>query len=171
MTLSKMIIYECDQNPTDEEIQIMLKWLKPGKMLPFLNNFEYPNNYTNQLACENYLDRLLGGYTLEFTMKRNVNETYLNTKPRLYYICLGMALVIKRRGLNLKFEEKGPFQLLIHDYKPIFDECENECDESENEGCEECDGCLKVFNIDREVIEVGLKINVDKIECHDLTLK
>ena len=57
-------MYDCRYGPTKEEIQILLKSLKPGQKLPLLNNLEYPNHYPDQLVDENYLDRLLEGYTL-----------------------------------------------------------------------------------------------------------
>ena len=73
--LSEMIdVHDCGYKPTKEEIQILLKSLKCGQKLPLLNDLEYPNNYPDQLICENYLDRLLEGYTLKFAMNRIVCE-------------------------------------------------------------------------------------------------
>ena len=64
--LHKMInMSDCGYEPTKEEIQILLKSLKPGQKLQLLNNLEYPD-HPDQLICENYLDKLLEGYTLKF---------------------------------------------------------------------------------------------------------
>ena len=49
--------------PTEQELKILVKLLKPGKKLPPLTDFFYPANYTEQLIAENYLDGLLEGYT------------------------------------------------------------------------------------------------------------
>ena len=57
--LSKMIdVYDCGYKPTKEEIQTLLKSLKPGKKSPLLNDLKYPDHYPDQLVDENYLDRL-----------------------------------------------------------------------------------------------------------------
>ena len=42
-------IHNCDYHPTDEEIQIMLKCLKPGSKLPLLNDFRHPVISMNSL--------------------------------------------------------------------------------------------------------------------------
>ena len=92
-------IYDCDRSPANEEMQIMLKSLKPGKKLPLLIDFQYPNNYLEQLIDENYLDALLEGYKLKFLKKRNVFEeegkTYLMTNSRLITICKGIEDVVE----------------------------------------------------------------------------
>ena len=67
-------VHDCGYKPTKEEIRILLKSLKCGQKLPLLNDLEYPNNYPDQLICENYLDRLLEGYTLKFATNRIVCE-------------------------------------------------------------------------------------------------
>ena len=55
--LSKIIdINDCGENSTDEELEILVSSLKPGKKLPPLTVlFFYPANYTEQLMAENYL--------------------------------------------------------------------------------------------------------------------
>ena len=62
----KMInVYNCGFGVTKEEIKILLESLKPGQMLPLLNDWLYPEGYQEQLIYKNYLDRLLEGYTLK----------------------------------------------------------------------------------------------------------
>ena len=58
MMLSKMIdVYDCGYEPTKEEIQILLKSLKPEQKLPLLNDLKCPDDHPDQLVDENYLDR------------------------------------------------------------------------------------------------------------------
>ena len=74
--LSKIIdINDCGENPTDEELEILVSSLKPGKKLPPLTVFFfYPANYTEQLIAENYPDGLLEGYTLEFVAFNSIGK-------------------------------------------------------------------------------------------------
>ena len=92
-------VYDCGYKPTKEEIQTLLKSLKPGQKLPLLNDLKYPDHYPDQLVDENYLDRLLEGYTLKFVMNRFINETrpdpYLTMNKRLYSILSGIGDVIE----------------------------------------------------------------------------
>ena len=100
MMLSKMIdVYDCGCEPTKEEIQILLKSLKPGQKLPLLNDLKYLDAYPDQLVVENYLDRLLEGYTLKFVTNRFINEMlpdpYLTTSERLHSILSDIDDVIE----------------------------------------------------------------------------
>ena len=131
MMLSKMIdLYSCGYELTKEEIQILLKSLKPGQKLPLLNNLKYPDHYPDQLVDENYSDRLLEGYTLKFVTNRIINEMrpdpYLTMNKRLYSILSGIGDVIERRGLDLHFEWNYETGVLLHNYKPNF---EKGCDQ------------------------------------------
>ena len=92
----KMIgLYDCSEEPTKKEIQIILKLWKPGQKLLLLNNWMSLQGYVYQLIDENYLDRLLEGYTLKFVMNRFINEldgvTYLIENERLNTIILGIG--------------------------------------------------------------------------------
>ena len=175
MMLSKMIdVYDCGYEPTKEEIQILLKSLKPGQKLLLLNDLKYPSVYPDQLVDENYLDRLLEGYTLKFLMNRFINEMlqdpYLTTSGRLNSILSGIDNVIERRGLDLQFEWNFEEGVLLHNYKPHFEKgCGHDLS---NEECEKCcnDGCIKVYICGHEsdkCIAIGLKINGTNIECID----
>ena len=131
MMLSKMIdLYNCGYELTKEEIQILLTSLKPGQKLLLLNNLEYPDHYPDQLVDENYLDRLLEGYTLKFVTNRIINEMrpdpYLTMNKRIYSILSGIGDVIERRGLDLHFEWNFETGVLLHNYKPTF---EKGCDQ------------------------------------------
>ena len=163
MMLSKMIdMYDYGYEPTKEEIQILLKSFKAGQKLPPLNDLKYPDAYPDQLVDENYLDRLLEGYTLKFVMNRFINETrpdpYLTMNKRLYSILSGIGDVIKHRGLNLHFEWNFETGVLLHNYKPNFekrcDHDESHYDEFDNEECEKCcrDGCIKFTFIGMNLI-------------------
>ena len=105
-----IVIYDCDSHPTDKEIKIMLKSLKPGKEFPPRTDFHYTEDYPEQLVNGNYLDLLLEGYTLKFVKKRTISEQtgnpYLTTNSRLLSICSGIGGVVScsGRGLNLEFE-------------------------------------------------------------------
>ena len=104
--LSKMIsIHNCGGDPINEEIQILLKSLKPGKKLPLLIYYCYPESYPEQLIVENYLNGLLEGYTLEFMTTRSLKEIggalYLTMNKRLLSIFMVMIHVINRRVLTL----------------------------------------------------------------------
>ena len=181
MMLSKMIdVYDCGYEPTKEEIQILLKSLKPGQKLPLLNNLEYPDHYPDQLVNENYLYRLLEGYTLKFVTNRFIDETrpdpYLTMNKRLYSILSGTGDVTKHRGLDRHFEWNFETGVLLHNYKPNFekgcDHDESDCDECGNEECEKCcpDGCIRVYLYGHEsnkCIAIELKINGTNIECTD----
>ena len=60
MMLSKMVnISHYGEKPTNEEIEILLKSLKPGKKWPLLIDYPYTEHYPGQLIAENYLDGLL----------------------------------------------------------------------------------------------------------------
>ena len=92
-------VYDCGYEPTEGEVQILLKSLKPGQKLPLRNDLKRPDLYLEQLAAENYLDRLLEGYTLKFAMNRFINETlskpYLTMNKRLHSILSDICNVIK----------------------------------------------------------------------------
>ena len=78
--LSKMIdIENAGKCPTNEEIQLLLKSLKPGMKLPLLNDYDCPENYLEQLIAEHYLNGLLEGYTLKFITNRSIE--YLGNEP------------------------------------------------------------------------------------------
>ena len=100
--------------------------MKPGQKLPLLNDLEHPDAYPDQLVYENYLDRLLEGYTLKFVMNRDIYETrsdtYLTMNRRLNSILLGIGDVIKWRNLNLHFEWKFEEDVLLQNYNPNFEE-------------------------------------------------
>ena len=116
-------VYNCEQyKPTKEETKILLKSFKPGQKLPLLNKWMSPKDYIFQLVNENYLDRLLEGYTLEFVTDRFINELDgLIDSPRLQCIIIGIIDAIKRRGLDLHFEWEYGRGVLLHNYKPNFD--------------------------------------------------
>ena len=123
--LSKMIdMYSCGYEPTKEEIQMLLKSLKPGQKLPLLNDLECLEHYPNQLVYENYFDRLLEGYTLKFVMNRFLNETmsdpHLIMNERLFAILEGIDDSIECRGLDLHFKWNCEEGVLLHNYKPNF---------------------------------------------------
>ena len=66
MMLSKMInIHDASKDPTNEEIQILLKSLKPGMKLPLLNDYDCTDRYIEQLIAEHFLNGLLEGYALD----------------------------------------------------------------------------------------------------------
>ena len=68
-------MYNYEQyKPTEEESKILLKSLKLGQKLPLLNYWMSPKDYIFQLVNENYLNRLLESYTLEFVTDRFINE-------------------------------------------------------------------------------------------------
>ena len=112
LILYKMVSLDSCGEPTDEELEILLSSLKPGKKLPPLNDFFHPADYIEQLIAENYLDGLLEGYTVEFAAFNSIGNlkgvSYLSFKvnERLKRIYLTMCKVIKLRGLDLKFEHK-----------------------------------------------------------------
>ena len=95
-----MIVVINHYKPTKEEIQLLLKSLKPGQNLPLLNDLKYPDAYPDQLIYQNYLDRLLEGYTLKFVTNRIINEPrpdpYLTMNKRLYSILSGIGDLIER---------------------------------------------------------------------------
>ena len=149
MLLPKMIdIEDAGKCPTNEEIQLFLKSLKPGMKLPLPNDYDCPDNYLEQLVAENYLNGLLEGYTLKFITNRSIE--YLGDKPclqinkRFKSIWSTMYDVIKRRELDLSFENnfEDKVGLLLHNYEPASCSCYE-------------DGS----------IEIGLKINGFKIVC------
>ena len=105
--LYKMInVYNCNQyEPTKEETKILLESLKPRQKLPLLNDWMSPEGYHEQLIYENYLDRLLEGYTLRFVTNGYIKEPgRLIDNRRLQCIILGIGNAIKCRGLDLHFE-------------------------------------------------------------------
>ena len=66
---------------------------------------------------------MLRGYTLpEFNTWRSIRErgdvTCLKMNERLLRIIVTMSGVVKRRGLDLKFERELLDLLLFHDYEP-----------------------------------------------------
>ena len=72
--LSKTIeVVDCGYEPTEKEIQILLKSLKPGQKLPLLNDIAHPESYPDQLIDTKYLNKLLEGYTLKFVTNRYIN--------------------------------------------------------------------------------------------------
>ena len=167
-------VYNCEQyKPTEEETKILLKSLKPGQKLQLLNNWMSPKDYIFQLINENYLDRLLEGYTLEFITDRFINEldevTRLINNPRLQCIIIGIMDAIKHRGLNLHFEWDYGKGVLLHNYKPNFDRgCGHDYRSKPEEPCST--GCRSVITGGIEsdkYIVVGFKINGTKIECYD----
>ena len=164
-----------DENPTKEEIQILLKSLKPGQKLPLPNNLEYPELYIDQLVYENYLDRSLEGYTLKFLTNRYINKicevTYLKTNRRLLDILDGICDVIESRDLDFNFEWNSEEGVKLHNYKPNF---ERGCDHDEFSKEECCnDVCMKIYingwHAPDKCIEIGFKINGTNIECIDYT--
>ena len=82
-------VYDCHEDkPTKEEIKILLESLKPRQKLPLLNDWLSP-------ICENYLLKLLEGYTLKFVTNRFITRldgvTYLIENGRLHHIILGIG--------------------------------------------------------------------------------
>ena len=104
-------MYNCGYGPTKEEVQILLKSLKPRQKLPLLNDLKCPERFPDQLAYENYLDGLLKGYTLKFVTNRFIDETMpepcLTMNKRLHRILEGIEDVIDRC-------EKGYFFITIN---------------------------------------------------------
>ena len=172
--LYKMInVYDCDEDkPTKKEIKMLLKSLKPRQKLPLLNDWLSPEGYHDQIICENYLDRLLEGYTLKFVTNRYINEsggiTYLIESGRLHFIILGIYYAIKRRGLDLHFEWKYREGVLLHNNKPNFHRGCGHDYESEGHCSSTCKIFLILGNIESDkCIEIRFKINGTKIECYD----
>ena len=135
--------------PSDHEIEILVRTLKPEKLPPLVGS-----PYIDQLIAEHYLDELLEGKTLWFNAYNSVvklENVYFKFEGnlKLYRIYKTMCKVIKRCSLDLKFENEflSDFKcnrLLLHDYKP-----------SNNEySCNE----------EYEML-IGLRINENKIEC------
>ena len=162
-------VYDCHKDkPTKEEIRILLESLKPGKKLPLLNDWLSPKGYHEQLICENYLDRLLEGYTLKFVMNRFINESSLIENGRLHHIILGIGYAIERRGLDLHFEWKYGEGVLLHNYKPNFDRGCGHDYETEEHCSPACRSVLILGKIESDkCIVVGFKINGTNIECYD----
>ena len=106
MMLYKTIgIQDHGKEPSEEEIEILIKSLKPGMKLPLLNNYGYPDHYYEQLTAEHCLNELLEGHKLEFVTTRSVKAgSYLKMNERLTNIIMTTTDVIKRRGLDLNFE-------------------------------------------------------------------
>ena len=144
-----MMLFKAGKEPTNEEILIFLKSLKPEAKLPLFNKYGYPDKYVEQLVAENYLNGLLEGYTLKFVVPRLLE--YLNGKPRLVLkrriksIYSAMASVIQRREFALNFEDdfEDEVGLTIHDHP--------------NADC--CNCCN-----DEEII-IGFRIEKDRIKC------
>ena len=91
----KMIdIRNCGEGATKEEVQILLKFLKPGMKLPLLNDYGCTCRYLGQLIAEHYLNGLLEGYMLKFMTTRLVK--YLEVVPYLLPIALIRAAWWKR---------------------------------------------------------------------------
>ena len=178
MMLSKMIdIHDFGDKPTDEELGIFLRSLKPGKKLPPVTYFFYPANYPEQLIAENYLDGLLEGYTLEVLVLNSIGKlrgnSYLSFKAngRLKHIYLTMCDVINCCGLNLKFELEYEVWSL-----PPSESC---CDMIEYQVRKKDDGGLLLRNHkpcdhvgenwdQSDDMVIGLRINGSKIECIEL---
>ena len=167
-------VYNCEYHkPTEEETKILLKSLKPGQKLPLLNNWMSTKDYIFQLVNENYFDRLLEGYTLEFVTDRFINEsdevTRLIDNPRLQCIIIEIIDAIKCRGLDPHFDWEYGKGILLHNYKPNFDRgCGHDYRSKPEEPCST--GCRSVIIGGMEshkCIEVGFKINGTKIECYD----
>ena len=94
-----------------------------------------PEDYQEHLIIENYLDRLLGGYTLKFVMNRYINESdHLIDNQRLKCIIRGISDAIEHRGLDLSFEWEYGRGVLLHNYKPNFNRGCNH-DYKSKEGC------------------------------------
>ena len=171
-------ICDCGDKPSNEELKILVRSLKPGKKLPPLTDFFYPTDYIEQLIAENYLDGLLEGFTLELVALNSIGKlkddtTYLgfNENKGLKRIYRNMCDVIKRRGLNLKFEHEYEVWTLPPNeiYCDLFNNQVRKNDDGGlllrnyktcNHVGEECDG--------DNVINIGLRINGTKIECIDL---
>ena len=99
-------VYICAHKPTKEEIQMLLKSLKPAQKLPLLRDLQ-PELFPDQLICENYLDRLLKCYTTNFLTNRNIDEicgvTYITMNERLSEILYGITEILI---LNSKIVKK-----------------------------------------------------------------
>ena len=62
MMLSKMIsIHDCGEDPTKEDIQILLESLKPGMKLPLLNDYNHKDCYIEQLIASGILSKWIVG--------------------------------------------------------------------------------------------------------------
>ena len=149
-------MYDCGYEPTKEEIQMLLKSLKPGQKLPLVNDIGHLESYLSQLIDEDYLDRLQEGYTLRFVTNRLIggmsSDPSLRMNKRLYSILSGIGDVTERRGLDLHFEWNFETGVLLHNYNPNFEkgcDCEediahkSECEDEECEKC--CCTCVKVY--------------------------
>ena len=90
-----------------------------------LNDLKYRDAYPDQLVDENYLDRLLQGYTLKFVTNRFINKTlpdpYLTMNKRLKSIPMGIDDATEHRGLDLYFDWNFEDGVLLHNYKPNFE--------------------------------------------------
>ena len=74
-------LVDCDDKPTEEEFEILVRSLKPGKKLPLLTDFFYPADYSEQLTAENYPDGLLKAFTLKFTVFNRKAKRRFILKP------------------------------------------------------------------------------------------
>ena len=113
-----------EKYPSEDEIEILLGSLKPGKELPPLANSLPLDNYANQLLAEIYLDKLLKDKILSFTVPSSVGKLKGNACLRfhdilrLHRVHQIMCKVITHHCLDLKFENCDNKGLLLHNCKP-----------------------------------------------------
>ena len=113
-------IHNCGEGPTKEEIQILLKSLKPGMKLPLLNDYGCTDYYLEQLIAKHYLNGLVEGYMLKFMMTRLIKYLevipYLKMNKRLINIFSTVYNVVEHREPDLNFEFDYAGWLLLHNY-------------------------------------------------------
>ena len=109
---------------SDQEIEILSESLKPGKKLPPLVDSLQLGDYIDQLLAEIYLDKLLKGKILSFTVCNSIGELKGNIyikfegNGRLHRVYQIMCKVITHHCLDLKFENYNNEGLLLHNYEP-----------------------------------------------------
>ena len=179
-------LFNCGYEPTEKEIQPLLKSRKPGQKLSLLNDLECQDKYINQLLCENYLDRLLDGYIVKFVTNRLINNKlncgpYLTMNKRLGSMISEIHKSIERIDLYLRFKPnpfkpkfEGGYALL--NYDSSFGGCSHDSDKCEENECKDkncekhCyhDHCWSIMILGHdgeECIVVGPKVNGNKIDC------
>ena len=92
-------------------------------MPPLVDSLQL-GDYTDQLLAEIYLDKLLKGKILSFTVQNSIGELKGNAyikfegNRRLHRVYQIMCKVTTHRCLDLKFENCNNEGLLLHNYEP-----------------------------------------------------
>ena len=118
----EVIDYDFSYYRSDRKVEVLLSWIKPGKVLPPLANFLQQKDYVHQPVTENYIDKLSEGKRLILSVHNWIGE--LNSKAylrfegneRLHRIYQIMCNAITCCCLDLEFENCNDKGLLIHNY-------------------------------------------------------